>query len=102
MTTYKHPEPFFLPSRVQNVAESLIYESEKKDFRPRLKDIVSSTHLLVRLAKVIDWDRELDHLFATLGATELPTRLMTGLMYLQYMHIMRIDYKIIFKPRFLF
>jgi len=44
MTTYKHPEPFFLPSRVQNVAESLIYESEKKDFRPRLKDIVSSTH----------------------------------------------------------
>lgn len=92
----------FLPSRVQNDAEFLIYESEKKDFRPRLKDIVSSTHRLVRLAKVIDWDRELGHLFAMVGAAALPTRLMTGLMYLQHKHIVIIDYKIRFKPRFLF
>lgn len=58
-------------------------------FRPRLEDIVSPTHPLVRLSKVIDWDRidrELDHHFATVGAAALPTRLMTGLMYLQHMH----------------
>ena len=78
--------PTFLSSRVQNVAESLIYESEEKDFSPRLEDIVNSPHGLVRLTKVIDCDRELDHHFATVGSATLPTRLMTGLMYLQQMH----------------
>ena len=75
---------------------------KKKDFSPRLKDFVSSAHRLVHWAKVIDWDRELANHFAPVAAAALPTRLMTGLMYLQYMHIMRIDYKIRFKPRFLF
>lgn len=84
--TIKHGSPAFLPSRAQNVAESLIYENEEKAFSPRLEDIVSATHRLVRLAKVIDWDRELDHHFATVGAAALPTRLMTGLMYLQHMN----------------
>ena len=58
-------------------------------FRSRLEDIVSPTHPFVRLSQVIDWeriDRELDHHFATVGAASLPTRIMTGLMFLQHMH----------------
>lgn len=64
-------------------------EPQNDMFKPRLEDIVSPTHPLVRLAAVIDWDRidqELDHHFANVGASALPTRLMTGLMYLQHMH----------------
>ncbi len=35
---------------------------------------------------MIGIDQELDHHFATVGASALPTRLMAGLMYLQHMH----------------
>ncbi len=64
-------------------------EPQNDMFKPRLEDIVSPAHPLVRLSAVIDWDRidqELDHHFATVGASALPTRLMTGLMYLQHIH----------------
>lgn len=34
----------------------------------------------------IGWNREMDHHIATVDVAALPTRLMTGLMYLQHMH----------------
>ncbi|WP_067344964.1 IS5 family transposase, partial [Marinomonas spartinae] len=55
----------------------------------QLIDIINPNHALVRLAKVLDWDRldtELGTHFATVGAAALPTRLMVGLLYLQHLY----------------
>ena len=58
-------------------------------FRSRLDNIVDARHPLIRLAKLIDWER-----FATtfgplyrdgVGRPGLPTRLMVGLHLLKHM-----------------
>ena len=59
-------------------------------FRSRLEKIINPRHELVRLAKAIDWKR-FDAAFGELfqekgGRPGLPTRLMTGLHILKYMH----------------
>ena len=64
-------------------------DPQKDLFRPQLIDIINPNHALVRLAKVLDWDRldtELGTHFATVGAAALPTRLMVGLLYLQHLY----------------
>lgn len=58
---------------------------QKDLFQPQLVDIINPNHPLVRLAKIIDWnllDNELGAHFSAVGAAALPTRLMTGLLYL--------------------
>jgi transposase, IS5 family len=57
-------------------------------FRSRLAAILDERHELVRLAKLIDWDR-FDDAFGSLyvehkGRPGLPTRLMAGLHLLQH------------------
>ncbi|WP_139101501.1 transposase, partial [Marinomonas spartinae] len=64
-------------------------DPQKDLFQPQLIDIINPNHALVRLAKVLDWDRldtELGTHFATVGAAALPTRLMVGLLYLQHLY----------------
>jgi len=57
-------------------------------FRSRLSQILDTSHPLIRLAKVIDWNA-FDERFGALyepnnGRPGLPTRLMVGLHYLKY------------------
>ncbi len=62
---------------------------QKNFFQPKLVDIINPNNPLVRLAKIIDWNRldnELGTHFATVGAAAFPTRLMVGLLYLQRLH----------------
>lgn len=59
-------------------------------FRPELSKVVSPTHPLVKLAKVVDWQR-LDDLFGKtycpdMGRPAISTRLMVSLHYLKYTH----------------
>jgi len=59
-------------------------------FRARLDQIVDPTHVLVRLARTIDW-RFLEGRFGSVydddpGRPPLPTRLMAGLAILKHMH----------------
>ena len=66
-------------------------KSRQKDlFRPELTKIIDSSHHLVKLAKVVDWD----HMDESFGKTFCPdngrpavsTRLMVSLHYLKYTH----------------
>jgi IS5 family transposase len=59
-------------------------------FRPELVKIVDPSHSLVKLAKVVDWDR-FDELFGESfcpdnGRPAISTRLMVSLHYLKYTH----------------
>jgi transposase, IS5 family len=54
-----------------------------------LIDIVNEDHELVRLFKVIDWEAleaVVAKEFSAAGAPALQSRLVLGLMYLQYLH----------------
>ena len=70
-------------------------KSEQKDqqrdlFRSQLSNIIDPNHGLVKLAKVVEWDR-LDELFGSTycpdnGRPGVSTRLMVALHYLKYTH----------------
>ena len=59
-------------------------------FRSELVNIINMRHELVRLAEVIDWsvfDREFGAQFvSTTGRPALPTRRVTGLLYLKHLY----------------
>jgi IS5 family transposase len=63
-------------------------ESEQDLFRLELVNILDQRHELVRLAELIDWsvfDQEFGSQFeSTTGRPALPTRLVTGLLYLKH------------------
>jgi IS5 family transposase len=64
-------------------------KSRQKDlFRPELTKIIDSSHRLVKLSKVVDWDH-MDELFGKTfcpdnGRPAVSTRLMVSLHYLKY------------------
>ena len=62
--------------------------SEQDLFRLELVNILDQRHELVRLAELIDWsvfDQEFGAQFeSTTGRPALPTRLVTGLLYLKH------------------
>jgi len=66
-------------------------ENRQRDlFRAALSNIIDPNHGLVKLAKVVEWDR-LDELFGSTycqdnGRRGVSTRLMVALHYLKYTH----------------
>jgi hypothetical protein len=63
---------------------------QKDLFRSRLDQIVDMTHLLTKLAAMIDWgflEQRFGAVYADVpGRPPLPTRLMAGLAILKHMH----------------
>lgn len=69
---------------------SLQKDRQRDLFRAELSRIFDPNHGLVKLAKIVDWDR-LDELFGTTycqdnGLPGVSTRLMVALHYLKYTH----------------
>jgi IS5 family transposase len=63
-------------------------EPQEDLFRARLENLVGPRHALVRLARLIDWNRfeaEFGALYTDGGRPGLPTRLMVGLHLLKHM-----------------
>jgi IS5 family transposase len=65
-------------------------DQQRDLFRAALVNIIDSSHSLVRLSKVVEWDR-LDDLFGSTycpdnGRPGVSTRLMVALHYLKYTH----------------
>ncbi len=78
----------FLQISVMKPKESPHKDRQRDLFRPELVKIVDPSHGLVKLAKVVDWDR-MDELFGTTycpdnGRPGVSTRLMVTLHYLKF------------------
>jgi len=70
--------------------KSSIKNRQRDLFRSQLSDIIDPNHGLIKLAKVVEWDR-LDELFGSTycpdnGRPGVSTRLMVALHYLKYTH----------------
>ena len=85
---FNHLSPLFLQIFAMKPRKSPQKNRQQDLFRPELVKIIDPSHGLVKLAKVVDWDR-LDEMFGKTycpdnGRPAISTRLMVSLQYLKY------------------
>ena len=78
----------FLANSQMKPKRSPIKERQQELFRSELSNIIDSSHSMVKLAQIVDWDR-LDQIFGETfcpdnGRPAVSTRLMVALHYLKY------------------